>query len=63
MPRSADLYFVIDGPLEEFIKHLNNNNIEILLGPIACIGALGAIKSVYIGDPGQNLIELSSYTL
>ena len=63
LPRSADLCFVIDGQLEEFTKHLNDAKIEILQGPIARTGALGAINSVYIRDPSQNLIELSIYTL
>jgi catechol 2,3-dioxygenase-like lactoylglutathione lyase family enzyme len=62
LPGSADLCFVIDDALEEFIKHLNDNNIEILEGPVARTGALGAINSVYIHDPDQNLIELSTYT-
>jgi catechol 2,3-dioxygenase-like lactoylglutathione lyase family enzyme len=42
---------------------LNENNIEILKGPIPRTGALGAINSVYIRDPDQNLIELSTYFL
>ncbi len=63
LPRSADLCFIVDGALEDFMKHLNYNNIEILQGPVARNGALGAINSVYIRDPDQNLIELSSYAL
>ena len=63
LPGSADLCFIIDGPLEEFIGNLNDNNIEILQGPVARTGALGAINSVYIRDPDQNLIELSTYFL
>ena len=61
LPGSADLCFVIDDPLEEFIGHLNENNIEILQGPVARTGALGVIKSIYIRDPDKNLIELSTY--
>ena len=61
LPGSADLCFVIDGALEEFIGHLNDKNIEILQGPLARTGALGVINSVYIRDPDQNLIELSTY--
>ena len=61
LPGSADLCFVIDDALEEFIKYLNDNNFEILQGPVARTGALGAINSVYIRDPDQNLIELSTY--
>ena len=61
LPRSADLCFVIDGLLEEFIGHLNDNNIEILQGPVARTGALGAINSLYIRVPDENLIELSTY--
>jgi len=63
LPGSADLCFIIDGPLDELIIHLNDNNIVILQGPIARTGALGEINSVYIRDPDQNLIELSSYAL
>ena len=63
LPGSADLCFIIDVELEEFIEHLNENNIEILKGPIPRTGALGAINSVYIRDPDQNLIELSTYFL
>ena len=44
------------------IKYLNDNNFEIFQGPVARTGALGAINSVYIRDPDQNLIELSTYT-
>ena len=62
LPGSADLCFIIDGPLEEFIKHLNDNNVAILQGPLARTGALGVINSVYIRDPDQNLIELSTYS-
>jgi hypothetical protein len=60
---SADLCFISDGGLEEFIKHLNDNNIEILQGAIARTGALSAINSVHICDLDQNVIELSSYAL
>jgi len=63
LPGSADLCFIINVELEEFIEHLNENNIEILKGPIPRTGALGAINSVYIRDPDQNLIELSTYFL
>lgn len=63
LPGSADLCFIVDGALEDFMKHLNYNNIEILQGPVERNGALGAINSVYIRDPDQNLIELSSYAL
>ena len=63
LPGSADLCFIIDGELEEFIEHLNDNNIEILQGPISRTGALGVLNSVYVRDPDQNLIELSSYSL
>jgi catechol 2,3-dioxygenase-like lactoylglutathione lyase family enzyme len=61
LPGSADLCFVLDGALEDFIGHLNDNNIEILQGPLARTGALGVINSVYIRDPDQNLIEISTY--
>ena len=61
LPGSADLCFVIDGLLEEFIGHSNDNNIEIFQGPVARTGALGVVNYLYIRVPDENLIELSTY--
>ena len=56
---SADLCFVTDTPIEAVIEHCD---IVIEEGPVARTGARGPIRSVYIRDPDDNLIELSNYT-
>ena len=58
---SADLCFIIDTPIAEAIKELQNNNVEIIEGPVKRTGATGKIMSVYFRDPDNNLIEVSNY--
>ena len=60
-PGSADLCFVTDVPLGEFIGHLNALSVPILEGPVSRTGAVGPIKSVYLRDPDSNLIEVCNY--
>lgn len=60
-PGSADLCFITDTPLKEFIQHLSSCSVEIIEGPAKRIGATGAIVSVYIRDPDLNLLEISNY--
>jgi len=52
MPGSADLCFITRIPLEDVVKYFAVNNIKI---------EEGLIKSVYIRDPDENLIEISNY--
>lgn len=47
--------------LEQVIKHLESEDIEILEGPVKKSGAMGEIESVYFCDPDSNLIEISVY--
>jgi catechol 2,3-dioxygenase-like lactoylglutathione lyase family enzyme len=58
-PGSADLCFLIDGPLDEAVAHLAERGASILLGPVRRTGAAGPLDSVYLYDPDGNLIELS----
>ena len=60
-PGSADLCFITAVGPEDVIFHLHNCGVEILVGPVDKIGALGPIRSVYCRDPDGNLIEISSY--
>jgi len=48
-------------PLDEFIKHLADNQVAIEVGPVPRKGALGPLRSVYFRDPDGNLIEVSEY--
>ena len=58
-PGSGDLCFLIDGTLDAAETRLGAHGIGIEEGPVRRTGATGAIHSLYIRDPDQNLIELS----
>ncbi|MBL4787273.1 MAG: VOC family protein [Cohaesibacteraceae bacterium] len=60
-PGSADLCFITKNDLKEVIAKLNLHGIEIEEGPVSKTGATGSIQSVYVRDPDQNLIEISTY--
>jgi catechol 2,3-dioxygenase-like lactoylglutathione lyase family enzyme len=60
-PGSADLCFITDTPLQDFIEHLRSCGAAILEGPVGRTGATGAIVSVYLRDPDMNLVEVSNY--
>jgi catechol 2,3-dioxygenase-like lactoylglutathione lyase family enzyme len=59
-PGSADLCFITKEKLENVIEHINRLGIRIIEGPITRTGANGKIKSIYIRDPDENLIEISN---
>lgn len=61
MAGSADICLITKTSIEEVVSHLNNHNVNIELGPIDKVGALGEINSVYLRDPDNNLIEISNY--
>lgn len=61
-PGSADLCLITATPLPQVITHLNACGVEIVEGPVARTGAVGAIESVYFRDPDGNLLEVSNYT-
>src|SRR5512143_1098830 len=58
-PGSLDLCFLADRPLDEVIAHLKRHNIAIEEGPVTRTGARFAIRSVYVRDPDDNLIEIA----
>ena len=58
---SADFCLICDGPLEDVVNHLDLHKVAIEQGPIERTGATGAIRSIYLRDPDQNLIEVSEY--
>jgi catechol 2,3-dioxygenase-like lactoylglutathione lyase family enzyme len=59
-PGSADLCLIAATPLEQVIDHLQAQGVTIVEGPVQRTGATGAILSVYVRDPDQNLIEISN---
>ena len=57
---SADLCFLLAGPLEEALTNLKALGIAIEQGPVERTGATGRIQSVYLRDPDGNLLELAT---
>lgn len=60
-PGSGDLCFITTTPLTEVISDLADQRIHIDEGPVERTGALGKLRSIYIRDPDQNLIEIANY--
>lgn len=59
-PGSADLCFLSDIPLSDWIAHLRDHSIAVEEGPVARTGATGPIVSIYLRDPDGNLLEISN---
>jgi len=59
MPGSADLCFLLDGPLDQAVAKVTAAGHAIVEGPVERTGATGPIRSIYLRDPDGNLIELS----
>lgn len=60
-PGSADLCLVTKSPLSEVISHFQAKGVQIIEGEGLRTGALGKIKSIYIYDPDENLVEIATY--
>jgi catechol 2,3-dioxygenase-like lactoylglutathione lyase family enzyme len=58
---SADFCLITAVPLEDVVCHLKSQGIDIEEGIVDRTGATGPIRSVYIRDPDDNLVEISSY--
>lgn len=59
-PGAADLCFVSDVPLDDWLVHFDQQNVAVEDGPVARKGATGPLWSIYIRDPDGNLIEISN---
>ena len=61
LPGTADLCFVTETPLTDWLEKLASLNIPIIEGPVKRTGANGPLQSLYIRDPDLNLLEISTY--
>ncbi|HFG2176345.1 TPA: VOC family protein, partial [Vibrio cholerae] len=59
---SADLCSITDTVLSDAMKHVEDQGVTIMEGPVKRTGAQGAITSFYFRDPDGNLIEVSTYS-
>jgi catechol 2,3-dioxygenase-like lactoylglutathione lyase family enzyme len=59
VPGALDLCFIADRPLDAVIAHLQACNWPIIEGPVERTGATHRLRSVYVRDPDNNLIEIS----
>ena len=60
-PGSGDFCLIADQPMAEIVAHLAGCGVEIEDGIVDRTGATGPIKSVYLRDPDNNLVEVSVY--
>ena len=58
-PGSLDLCFLADRPIEAVVAKLEACGVPIEEGPVVRSGARGPIRSVYVRDPDENLVEIS----
>ncbi len=61
-PGNSDLCFEWPGPIDKARKHLEQNDVEVELGPVERSGARGTGTSVYFRDPDGSLLEFISYS-
>ncbi len=59
---TVDLCLLTSTPIEQVIRHLQSCNVAIELGPVDRTGAVGPIRSVYVRDPDNNLVEIANRT-
>jgi len=58
---TADFCLITESPVEEVRAQLAAAGVPIEVGPVTKQGALGAMRSVYVRDPDQNLVEIAVY--
>jgi catechol 2,3-dioxygenase-like lactoylglutathione lyase family enzyme len=61
MPGAGDFCLISQEPLEAWMTHFEKLSIPLLLEPSPRTGAVGPIRSIYLRDPDNNLVEVSNY--
>jgi catechol 2,3-dioxygenase-like lactoylglutathione lyase family enzyme len=60
-PGSVDICLVSATPLDEVVDAMRARGVPIVEGPVDRTGAQGAMRSVYVRDPDDNLVEICHY--
>jgi catechol 2,3-dioxygenase-like lactoylglutathione lyase family enzyme len=60
-PTPIHLCSITDAPLADSVEHLKACGVALRDGPVKRSGAEGPIDSIYLDDPDQNSIEVSTY--
>ena len=60
VPGSGNFCVLTDEPLEAILAHLDREGVAVVDGPGERDGATGTILSVYVRDPDDNLVEIST---
>jgi catechol 2,3-dioxygenase-like lactoylglutathione lyase family enzyme len=60
MPGSGDLCFLTPTPIGDVLAHLQAHGIAVVQGPVGATGACRRLRSVYIHDPDENLVEIAN---
>ena len=59
-PGSADLCLLTSTPLDDVTRELKEKGVTIIEGGGQRTGARGPIRSLYLYDPDENLIEIAN---
>jgi len=60
-PGTADFCLITETPLAQVRAELAAAGVPVEVGPVTKQGALGEMRSVYVRDPDDNLVEISVY--
>lgn len=63
VPGSGNFCLVTDTPIDDLVRQLQSNTVQIIEGPAEKSGAVGKLMSVYFRDPDDNLVEVSNRLL
>ncbi len=58
---SSDFCLITGTPLADVRAELAAAGVEVEVGPVPKVGALGPMQSVYVRDPDANLVEIAVY--
>jgi len=59
-PGSTDLCFITSDKIEAVIEHIESCDVKVIEGPVERTGAKTKLRSIYLRDPDDNLIELAN---